>query len=664
MCGISAILNCTSQAKADEKTIIRMNDIQIHRGPDGDGVKLCEYSGLTVGLGHRRLSIVDLEGGSQPMSNEDGTVWITFNGEIYNHLDLRHELVGLGHRFATDSDTEAIVHAYEQWGVECVHRLRGMFAFVIWDEKKRSLFAARDRLGVKPLYFATLSGSLLLASEVKAILATKWIRPELNTKAVPELMTFGFIAGEETLFAGIRKLLPGHRLCWHEGRVSISQYWDIPQPSIQSNRSDADYIEEFRWRFEESVQMRLMSDVPLGVFLSGGIDSSAIAATMAAQASDPIQTFSVGYESDYYSEFDFAREVARAIDAEHHEVVMRPSDLFLQLPRFIWHEDATVRTPSSVALYHVAQLAGQHVKVVLTGEGSDELFAGYSRYWASLFNLRWGRSYERMLPKAIRERWIRDSFWKWPLPHRVKQKLSHTFLNHSMAPEEIIFDNFVSIFPRRIHSQLFSDEVFGEVKDVNPYRDALSILGNRDEADPLEQLLYADQKMYLVELLKKQDKMSMAASIESRVPFLDHELVEFACTVPRRMKLRGRQEKLLVKRTFEKLLPPAILKREKMGFPVPTKQWLNQGYNDFVAKVLLSQRTAQRGIFRRSFLASLLEQQQAGARDHTDALWTALNFELWARVFIDGNGFASTECELQSEFEPKGSSSAIAMSAP
>ena len=636
MCGIAAIVSHSPQPIPLAEVLQRMTDIQVHRGPDGEGQKIFSGEGSQVALGHRRLSIIDLAGGSQPMANEDETVWITYNGEIYNHLELRTELEARGHRYKTNSDTETIVHAYEEWGPECVNRFSGMFAFAIWDSRHRRFFAARDRLGIKPFYYTTQGDTFLCASEIKGILASDLHEAKLNRFSLPELMTFGYLAGEETLFEGIQTLLPGHWLIWEDGQLRTQPYWDVPLPAEATSCLDEDtLIRQFTDLFEESVQMRLMSDVPLGVFLSGGLDSSAIAAIMAKQMNDPLMTFSVGFESKYYSEFDYAREVAKTIGADHHEVELGAEDLIRSIPMLVWHEDKPIRNASSVALYHVARLAQDHVKVVLTGEGSDELFAGYSRYWATLFNRRWGGRYEKSLPRWVRETCIRRTLWKWPLPLSVKKKLSHTFLNHSQRPEEIIFDNFHAIFPRRIHSELFTADFYRDVRDVDPYRDSVRLYTNRDSGDELDKLLYTDQKTYLLELLMKQDRMSMAASIESRVPFLDHEMVEFASRVPEKLKIRRGSEKYLVKQAMRRLVPKSILNREKMGFPVPLRQWLQEGFQTVFRSALLSDRARDRGIINTRFVEQLLLENDRGVRDHTDALWTILNFEMWARVFLD-----------------------------
>ena len=460
MCGITTIATTADHERLTEAVIEKMNDSLVHRGPDQHGVRMFRDGAISVGLGHRRLSIIDLNGGRQPISNETGTVWISYNGEIYNHRELRRELESLGHRYQTHSDTETIVHAYEQWGSDCVQRLRGMFAFVIWDTTKRQLFAARDRLGIKPLYYASNSNSLLCASEIKALVAADWHEVSINLPAVPEYLTFGFSAGEQTLFQGVLKLMPGHWMQWKEGKLDIQSYWDVPSASRdKDSNTEEDYVHEFARLFDESVRLRMMSDVPIGVFLSGGLDSSAIAAKMAGQVPGRLKTFSIGFEDPNYSELRFAREMAHSISAEHHEVTLSARDFFRSLPQLIWHEDEPIRFPSSVALFHVAALASEHVKVVLSGEGSDELFAGYDRYWAILLNLKMGSMYEQLTPRWLRHNVVRHLIEKSPLPLKVKKKLAHTFLCLDMRAEEIVFDNFYSIFTDRSHASLFEESV-------------------------------------------------------------------------------------------------------------------------------------------------------------------------------------------------------------
>lgn len=647
MCGIASILTSRMQRVPDVATIDRMNSSLAHRGPDGSGIKIFEGNSAYVGLGHRRLSIIDLASGSQPMSNEDGSVWISYNGEIYNHGELRQELIGRGHKFRTKCDTETIVHAFEEWGPKCLDRFRGMFAFVIWDDKNKSLFAARDRLGIKPFYYSFSNGELVCASEIKALIASGWCEAQLNHSTVPEYLTLGYLCGDETLFQGIHKLLPGHWLSWKNGELRTEQYWEIPLANdSQGIASEGELVDQFLNLFRESVRLRLMSDVPLGVFLSGGLDSSAIAAVMAEQMSDPVKTFSVGFESDYYSEFDFAREVASTIGADHHEVVLKPEEMFASLPRLIWHEDEPIRNASSVALFEVANLASSEVKVVLTGEGSDELFAGYERYWATLFNMKWGGLYEQLMPRWLRENYVRPSLSRWPLPGAVKRKLRHTFLNFSQRPEEVFFENWHSILPPPTHQNLLTSDCWQSVRHIDPYSATMRLYNSRPANNPLDRMLFADQKSYLVELLRKQDTMSMAASIESRVPFLDHKMVEFAVQVPGHCKLRGLAGKYLVKRAMNQLLPESIIKRKKMGFPVPISQWFRRRSMDTVRSILTSDTTKNRGMFNTTYLGRLADEHSAGFGDNSDALWTALNFELWARVFLDGESCSAVAEEV------------------
>ncbi len=386
MCGIAGFVNLR-HAAASLADLRRMTDVISHRGPDGHGV---HEDGIAF-LGHRRLSIIDVAGGSQPMSNEDGSIWISFNGEVFNHAALRPELEQAGHHYVTRCDTETIVHAYEQYGPDCVNRFRGMFAFAIWDAGRRRLFCARDRLGIKPLYYFSTGDVFVFASEIKALLRHPDVHAELEESLIPEYLAFGYTSGDRTLFRGIRKLMPGHTLTLDAGtgHIEIRRYWDVPEPGAPEEKSDEEWIRECRQRLEETVRMRLMSDVPLGMFLSGGVDSSAIAALMKRMRTEPVKTFAVGYQESAYSELSYARQVSDAIGTDHHEVVVGMEDFFNALPRLVWHEDEPIAWPSSVSLYFVSKLASEHVKVVLTGEGSDELFAGYHRYQHYLFNRKW-----------------------------------------------------------------------------------------------------------------------------------------------------------------------------------------------------------------------------------------------------------------------------------
>jgi asparagine synthase (glutamine-hydrolysing) len=635
MCGISGIAGFCQHGYITVERLQRMTDVLRHRGPDDHGIYLSpQEEEIYAGLGHRRLSIVDLAGGHQPMCNEDGTIWITYNGEIYNHQEIRAELEARGHRYSTRSDTETIIHAYEEYGPDCVHKFRGMFAFAIWDNRHKRLFAARDRLGIKPLYYALHNENLLFASEMKALLASQLLFAAVNDQALPEFFTFGQTGDHTTLFRGIYKLMPGHWLIWDGKQFNIQQYWDWQFDESQPYQPDDYYLQRFIELLQTSVRLRLMSDVPLGMFLSGGLDSSVIAAVMAQQVPEAIQTFSVGFEQQYYSEFNFARVVAEHIKAKHHEVVVTLKEFFDALPKLIWHEDEPLKGPASVALYFVSKLAREYVTVVLTGEGSDELFAGYNdRYWVTLFNRRLKQMGGGLLPESVRKHLVRRWLWQLPLSLRLKKAISHSILYLSPTLEGMLFDNFYSVFTREMQQELFSAPFYASIAGNDPYANALNLIHSSNAQEFLHQMLYTDVKMYLLELLMKQDQMSMAASIESRVPFLDHILVEFAGTVPPYLRLQGRTGKWLVKQAAERLLPSHIVHRPKMGFPVPFAAWLKE--ESFVRDILLDEQTRQRGYFNTGYIEKLLKAHQNGQRDCHSQLWMLLNFELWQRVFFD-----------------------------
>ncbi|MDX6693396.1 MAG: asparagine synthase (glutamine-hydrolyzing) [Blastocatellia bacterium] len=645
MCGINGIaLSSRSARRLDARLLERMRDVITHRGPDDAGI----FMDGPVGLGHRRLSIVDVAAGHQPMTNEDETLHIVFNGEIYNHADFRPQLEARGHRYRTHCDTETILHLYEEEGARAVESLRGMFAFAIWDAKRRELFIARDRLGVKPLYYAhTDDGSLYFASEIKSLLEARAVAPEVNYRALPDYLANHATSGEETLFRGIRRLLPGHTLRWRDGEVRIEKYWDVRFDNQQADaaaRSDEDYINEWTELFRDSVRLRLMADVPLGMFLSGGIDSSAIAAVMSKMVSEPIKTFSVAFKEREANELEYARLVARAFKTDHHEIIVSPEDFFKVLPQLVWHEDEPLAHPSSVALYFVSRLASEHVKVVLTGEGSDELLAGYDRYRKTVYNLSLGARYHGWTNDALRSI-VRRGVDGLPRKSKVRQKLSRTFLCLTPDIESIYFDNF-AVFSRAAQRELLTGAAKEIIGSLNPYADVSGYLERTDARTLLDRLLYADTKTYLHELLMKQDQMSMAASIESRVPFLDHKLVEFTAALPARMKLRGWTTKYILRRSMKDVLPPSILKRRKMGFPVPIGAWFRGRYASVLDEYVLGERAAARGLFDAAFVRSLVERHRAGIENHSERLWSLVNFEIWQRRFIDGEAAPAAEPSL------------------
>src|SRR6266699_2447716 len=573
MCGICGILNL-SRDRLPAEDLQAMSSVLGHRGPDDQG-KL--VSG-PVALGFRRLSILDLSRGHQPMCNEERNVWIAFNGEIYNHTALRPGLQKRGNRFA-------------------------------------------------------------FASEIKALFELRDFNARLNRSALPEFFTFGYLSGEETLYKNVYKLLPGHCLCLEldsdNARPQITQYWDLNSSAPERSPSEADCISRFRDLFAETVRSHLMSDVPLGVFLSGGLDSSSIAAVTASLKKEPIQTFSVGYEESQYSELPYARAVAKHIGAEAHEVILGPDDFFASLPRLIWHEDEPLVWPSSVALFFVSRLASEKVKVVLTGEGGDELFAGYLKYRVALWNLRGGPLYRKFVPRFLQQV-VRKALSSGLGPDWALRKLRHSFLYHPDSFEQIYFDNFYAAFPQHQQPLLFTPALNDEVRDVNAYANAMRYFPrNGWNGNSLNRLLYMDIKTYLVELLMKQDQMSMAASIESRVPFLDHKVVEFAASLPARYKLRFSSGKYLLRKAMARDLPPEVLRRNKKGIPTPIRPWLRNQLFERLSAVLTDGRMAERRLIEPGYIQHLLTAHRQGDSAATEGCWRLLNFELWCRIFLD-----------------------------
>jgi asparagine synthase (glutamine-hydrolysing) len=631
VCGICGIFHRDRNRNVERPVLEAMNQELSHRGPDDCGL----YISHNVGLGMRRLSIVDLKTGQQPVSNEDGTIWIVYNGEIYNHSELRCRLEARGHRYRSKTDTETIVHLYEEYGSDCVHHLRGMFAFALWDARRRRFFAARDRVGIKPFYYRNDDRTFLFGSEIKSLLAHPNVFAELNREALPEYLAFGYLSGEETLFAGIRKLLPGHVLEFDDsGTLRIEPYWDLPSSEASTVHTERYYVDTYRSMLEDAVASHLMGDVPVGVFLSGGLDSSAIAALMTKIQGKPIETFSVGYEESAASELPYARIVAKHIGSAHHEVRVSSSEFFNVLPKLIWHEDEPLVWPSSVSLYFVARLARERVTVVLTGEGSDETLAGYTRYPWSVWNSRFDTLYRGLVPDQFR-RWIRGVTAGSPwLAKGLLRKLRHTCLGRDGNSWcSLYFDNFYSAFSALDQLNLLADKDDGWTADA-PYRNSLR-WWHKSSGDLIARLLYTDIKTYLVELCMKQDNMSMAASIESRVPFLDHRLVEFAASIPSRFKTRGLTGKRILKSGVRGLLPEAIIHRRKMGFPTPFRGWLVGDRLGLIENTLLDSRSTARGLFRTEAIRRCFGEHRADKMDHSERIWRLLNLELWHRVFID-----------------------------
>jgi asparagine synthase (glutamine-hydrolysing) len=621
MCGICGIVLSDPNARVNPRVIERMSDAIAHRGPDDDG----QYLNGRVGLGFRRLSIIDLSGGHQPMANEDETVWIAYNGEIFNHAEHRAPLEARGHRFRTRSDTEAIVHLYEEHGSTCPRELRGMFGFAIWDEKRKALLLARDRSGIKPMFYATTpGGDLIFGSEIKAILASGMITPEVDDAAVAEYFALGTVSGSRTLIRGVKKLEPGHTLTWKDGRVAIERYWSPPayEPGRVVVRDLAEAADEFWRRFVEAVDITLMSDVPLGVFLSGGLDSSLIVAAMRERGVSALRTFSVGFAEAEASELPFARIVAKTFETEHHEVSCTADDFFNALPRLTRHRDHPLTFSASIPLFFVSELAVSSVKVVLTGEGSDELFAGYGRYPRALLNLRAGGALDAVLPNAARGSLARaigrlgDDY--------VGSRLKRSFLARASSFEESYLEPFAD-FDAAHRALILNGRAAGAYSELGPLidRDLLAV-------NPLEAMLRFDQVTYMEELLAKQDQMSMAASIESRVPFLDHHLIEWAAQLPPDVKLRGGNGKALVRLAAERVLPRSITHTKKRGFLVPLTRWLRDRGQEILGEYMPE---SDDSLVSAAYVRRLLDEHRGG-RDHTARLWRVLAFQVWRQELL------------------------------
>ena len=638
MCGICGVVRHQAGVEVDEALVTRMRDTMVHRGPDGAG---CHIDGQ-VGLGHRRLSIVDVAHGQQPMSSEDGRYTLVYNGEVFNHPVLMPQLESQGVRYQTHCDTETVLHLYERHGDAAVTHMRGMFAVALWDRTEKTLWIARDRFGVKPLYYVHREdGSLWFASEIKALIAGGAVRPALNERALPDFLANHAPSGDETMFAGVRRLPPGHTLTWKDGKIAIRRYWDLsysggdPDATVDAAQ-ERRYVEEYTERFTEAVRIRLMADVPLGMFLSGGIDSAAITAVMSGLVQERVKTFSVAFAEREANEFEYARMVAEHCGTDHHEITVSPAQFFESMPRLLWHEDEPIAHPSSIALHWVSKLASEQVKVVLTGEGSDETLAGYNRYRVTVYNARLGAMYERLVPGMAR-RAVRSGIRSLPAGMRARQRAERTFLTRGADLDDLYFDNF-AVFGRQAQTSLLSSAAAARVRGVDPYEAYHRALSDTNAKTLLDRLLYADTRTYLHELLMKQDQMSMAASIESRVPFLDHPLVEWVSKLPHSLKLRGVTTKWILREAMKNRLPAPILERRKMGFPVPVGAWFRGEWRGLIDEYVTGGRAMERGLFDPASVQRLVAEHQSGTRNHSERLWALLTLEMWQRIFMDGEG--------------------------
>ncbi len=599
-----------------------MIQTMVHRGPDAEGV----YSKGALGLGHRRLSILDLNVRSQqPMSTSDGRFTIVFNGEIYNYIELRKTLQNQRYQFKTDSDTEVLLVLFSREGPHCLHKLNGMFAFAIWDERHRSLFLARDRLGIKPLYYVETADGMVFASEIKSLLVSDQIEAQVCQPSIDTFMTFGYVPGEKTLFHGIGKLSPGHSLQVSSHGIQRHQYWDVCyQPN--NTRSIAETSEELRALLLDSVRIHLRSDVPVGVFLSGGLDSSAMVALLSEAGIEGIKTFSVGYdEGPAYDETSYAKIVAAHFNTDHHALYVNPNQFVEFIPKFVWYMDEPVVESPAISLYFVAKLLKQHVTVALSGEGSDELFGGYDIYRY----MQWIEHF-RMIPESLRSKIVLPFFGKFGNQKINKYlRLSNVPLNQRYLGVSL---HDVS-YKDRLYSSRFCDLLSKSDFTLNSN---LNFFAKVSDKDALTQMLYSDMKAWLVDdLLIKADKMTMANSVELRVPFLDYRVVEYAATIPSKQKIHNGQVKWILKQALANHLPDAILRRKKVGFPTPLRLMFQRDLSEYLSDLLLSPRCLQRGYFRPAAVKNLLKEHAAGTNDHHQILWQLVILEEWHKQFID-----------------------------
>ena len=638
MCGIAGIYEYARRDGADPGVLSDMLDVIAHRGPDDAGT----HVDGNVGIGNRRLSIIDLPGGKQPMRNEDGEVVVVFNGEIYNYRELADRLRRRGHVLATASDTETIVHLYEDQGENLVHELRGMFAFAVWDARRGRLLLARDRLGIKPLYYTEANGRLVFGSEIKAILQHPDVSARLSLEALSHFLSLKYVPAPATMFDGIQALPPGHLLTCDEDGVRVEEYWDVSFARDESRAvSEEESAEQLEELLRESVEAHLVSDVPFGAFLSGGIDSSTIVALMSEFLEAPVKTFSVGFggEGESYSELPYARLVAKRYETDHHEVFIRPSEFSDLAEKIVWHLDQPIADDACVANYMVAELASRHVKMVLTGEGGDELFAGYARYAGERLSPAFSR-----LPRSAKAATLALAS---RLPRLRRAKIA---LYALCQPDETT--RLTSWFPLlndEMKSGLLSTAAQRELGDLSAAAVFAEQLARTDAADVLSRMLYVDTKLWLPDdLLARGDKTSMAASLEARVPLLDHKVVEFAASLPPDLKLRRLTRKYLLKKVSSRWLPDEIINRKKKGFPIPVSIWFRGEARPFVRDILSPASVRKRGLLEPRAVERLLDEHERGFADHGSIIWGLLSVELWHRLFIDPARVAAAPPSLAS----------------
>lgn len=624
MCGIAGIVSSDPREPIEAALVHRMCQAIVHRGPDDEGI----FANKNTGLGMRRLSIIDVAGGHQPIFNEDGSIWIVFNGEIYNFPELRPGLEARGHRFTTNTDTEVIVHLYEEMGAECVEKLRGMFAFALYDDRRKTLLLARDRLGKKPLHYAHAHGRLLFGSEIKSILAVAPELAEVNHQALLEYLHFGYVLDPDTAFTKIHKLPGGHVLEFQNDQIRVRKYWDIAAYSTYEPQSESECLEELERRLAEAVKIRLISDVPLGAMLSGGTDSSTVVALMARASRKPVKTFSIGFKHADFNEAQYARMVAERFGTDHHELILDP-EVVTTIEQLTSSLEEPFADSSMLPTYYISCLARKHVTVALSGDGGDEIFAGYTRYgtqsrrqvfehvpgWAAKLYR------ERIFPLIPRSTYGRRFSYNVSLPWRERYVDEMSFLPVFEREMPLLSGDFRASLPG----------------SADPQRRMLTYLDGKRDWDRLSQLLYLDTKTYLAgDILTKVDRMSMLTSLEVRVPLLDHELVEWAASLTPQWKMRGGQQKYILRKLAERVgVPQEVLHRPKQGFALPLVHWMRHEMKDLIQTILLEPRTLERGYFNAAAVRHILDEHFRGRRNQSGAIWRLLIFELWHRNFLE-----------------------------
>jgi asparagine synthase (glutamine-hydrolysing) len=626
MCGICGVVNAGNDSLIDKRILHQMCQTIYHRGPDDDGF----YFDQQAGLGMRRLSIIDLVSGDQPVSNEDETLWVVFNGEIYNYKSLHANFVGKGHRFKTKSDTEVIVHAYEEYGERCPEYFNGMFAFALWDVPRRQLLLARDHIGIKPLYYWVGQDRLIFGSELKSVIANPAVPREIDLVALDQFLTLEYIPSPRTIFKGVNKLPAGYRLVYQEGNIHIEQYWDIPDKDVPS---DEKIIEEMLIELiDDSVRMQLMSDVPLGAFLSGGIDSSTVVASMSESSNSSVKTFSIGFDDATYNELPYARAIASRFRTDHTEEILEP-DVADLAERLVRHLDEPFGDFSIFPTYLVSEVARREVKVVLSGDGGDELFGGYDTYVAQQMD-----RYYRYLPASLRHKLIPALMDKVPPRPEKKGLINKTkrFVEGAALPSSLQHTRWMLFMTAEDKDDLYKPEVSACLDGTSTASVLEGHFDRKTGFDPLAQQQYVDIKTYLVDdILTKVDRMSMAVSLETRVPLLDYRIVELAVNLPPQMKLYRGETKRILKKAMAGRLPHEVLNKPKQGFSIPLKNWLRDPLKPMMMDLLSPEKVQQRGYFNPECVSRWVSEHMNGTMNHSHRLWALMVFELWNEQVMD-----------------------------